>query len=115
NIFNKADESPTVRAQALEGLGIQQPTKRHGLWNKVESAIKNGLVDKSVEVRFWACYAAGQLRMRAALPQLHELASKDTSIYPNWWRVSEEAADAIEWIHGRGTPDRTHISNQTNN
>src|SRR5437763_12478998 len=50
NAFDEIEESPSVRAQALEGFGIHQPTKRHHLWKKVEAAIKKGLADKSVEV-----------------------------------------------------------------
>jgi len=76
------------------------------LWSRVEAAILRGLDDQSVEVRFWACYAAGTLRVEAALPKLQKLANIDSEVCPNWWRVSEEATDAIEWIHGRETPSR---------
>jgi hypothetical protein len=107
---NNADESPVVRAQALEGFGVQGLTKRHKLWPLVEKAILDGLADAAVEVRFWACYAAGTLRVRAALPKLRMLAHDDDAVCPQWWRVSEEAADAIEWIFGRETPTRTHLS-----
>jgi HEAT repeat protein len=108
--FNKAEEYPTVRAQALEGFGLHRPTKRNRLWSRVEAAILRGLIDESVEIRFWACYAAGTLRVKTALPTLRRLATTDVEICPNWWRVSEEAADAIEWIHGRETPPRLRIS-----
>ena len=30
--FDKVEESPRVRAQALEGFGLQRPTKRNRLW-----------------------------------------------------------------------------------
>jgi HEAT repeat protein len=106
NIFNDVNENPSVRGQALEGLGIHGPTKRHRLWQDVEKAILDGLKDEAVEVRFWACYAAGTLEMKSALPQLGELSNNDSSVYPKWWRVSEEATDAIEWIHGRDTETR---------
>lgn len=106
NIVNRVDENPALRGQALEGLGIQRPTKRHKLWPDVELAILNGLNDRRVEVRFWACYAAGTLQMKSALPRLQELAHNDLALCSNWWRVSEEAADAIEWIHGRATEIR---------
>lgn len=106
NIFNDANENPSVRGQALEGLGIQRPTVRHKLWSEVERAVLDGLKSDAVEVRFWACYAAGTLRMKSALPQLQELAQNDPMICPAWWRVSDEATDAIEWIHGRNTETR---------
>ena len=111
--FDKVVESPSVRAQALEGFGLQHPTKRNRLWNRVETAILSGLSDKSAEVRFWACYAAGTLQVKFALPKLRELAENDFEVCPNWWRVSEEATDAIEWIHGRRTPSRLPMSRRS--
>ena len=108
-IIDDGGEHPAVRAQALEGLGVQMPTRRHKSWAEVERAILSGLSDKAVEVRFWACYAAGTLRMRRALPRLAEMARGDAAICPRWWRVSEEAADAVEWIHGRVTEARSPL------
>ena len=110
HIFNDTNENPSVRGQALEGLGIQRPTPRHKLWRDIERSVLDGLKSDAVEVRFWACYAAGTLRMKSALPQLQELAQNDPTIYPKWWRVSEEAVDAIEWIHGRNTETRVPIA-----
>ena len=66
--FNKAEEYPSVRGQALEGFGLHRPMKRNRLWSRVEAAILRGLVDKSVEIRFWACYAAGELRIKRHYP-----------------------------------------------
>ena len=111
--FDKVEETSSVRAQALEGFGLQHPTKRNRLWSRVETAILHGLSDKSAEVRFWACYAAGTLQVKSALPKLRELAENDVEVCPNWWRVSEEAADAIEWIHGRETPSRLPMSRRS--
>jgi HEAT repeat protein len=110
NICNDANENPFVRAYALEGLGMQRPTKRHKLWLEVEKAILCGLLDEAVEVRFWACYAAGTLRMKSALPRLRELSRHDSAVCPNWWLISEEATDAIEWVGGRTTQSRLPIS-----
>jgi hypothetical protein len=110
--FDKVGESPTVRAQALEGFGLQRPTKRNRLWTRVEAAILRGLADESSEVRFWACYAAGTLQVKSALSKLQELADTDSEICPRWWRVSEEAADAIEWIHGRETASRLPMTSR---
>ena len=109
HIINDEGEYPAVRAQALEGLGVQMPTERYKLWAEVERAVLRGLTDKAVEVRFWACYAAGTLRMKSARPLLARLARSDSAVCPGWWRVSEEAADAIEWIHGRETEARSPL------
>jgi len=50
--------------------------------------------------------------MKSALPQLQQLVTDDSGIYPSWWRVSEEAADAIEWIYGRRTEVRMRMNVQ---
>ena len=113
NIIDDESEYPAVRAQALEGLGVQMPTERRKLWAEVERAVLRGLTDEAVEVRFWAYYAAGTLRIRRALPRLAEMARSDSVVCPGWWRVSEEAADAVEWIHGRETESRLPTSDST--
>src|SRR5215211_5488681 len=88
NVFNNVNENPRLRGLALEGMGLQRPTKRCKLWHKIEAAVLQGLNHKAVDVRFWACYAAGTLRMKSALPKLREVAGNDSEICPNWWRVS---------------------------
>jgi len=110
--FDKLEESSAVRAQALEGFNLQSPSKRNRLWSRVEAAVVRGLEDESPEVRFWACYAAGMLPVKVALPKLCELAQNDSAVCLGWWRVSEEAADAIEGMHGRDTPPRVPMSRQ---
>ncbi len=113
NIVNNAHENSAVRGQALEGLGVQKSGPRGKLWRDIERTILTSLKNPSVEVRFWACYAAGSLRMKSALPQLREFAENDSAIYPRWWRVSEEAADAIEWVFGRATDVRMRANAQS--
>jgi len=115
SIADDAGEYPAVRGQAFEGLGIQRSTQRHKLWRDIERVILAGLRDREVEVRFWACYAAGSLRMKSALPELQGITENDSAMYPNWWRVSEEAADAIEWIFGRSTEARMRVYAQNEN
>ena len=104
--FSKPGEHEEVRAQALEGFALQTPKRGTVLWLRVKKAILAALDEDSVEIRFWACYAAGNTRLPSALPLLRELAENDTRIYRGWWRVSEEAADAIEWVYGRPTEPR---------
>ncbi len=111
-LFDDVNENPSVRAQAIEGIGLQGVTERFKSWSEVERAVLQGLDDKAVEVRFWSCYAAGVLKVKAALPQLRQLAKNDLIVCPKWWRVSEEATDAIEWIFGRETESRLPSSNQ---
>lgn len=103
--FNKPGEDAKVRAQVLEGFANQQATNKHRLWSRIEAATLAGLSDESVEVRFWACFAAGQLKMKAALPKLQEIKENDKSLASMWY-VAEEAEDAIDWIHGRDTESR---------
>ncbi len=106
------DESPKVRAQALETLGMSSTASKsnHKLRAKAEKAVIDALANEHAEVRFWACYAAGQLKMENAFPKLRELVANDTEDWGQWWLVSEEAADAIDWIHGRETEPRISIS-----
>lgn len=98
------DAAPNVRAQALETLGMSSraESERYKLRERIERSVVAALFDDTHEVRFWACYAAGQLKIRRALPRLRELAETDTADWGQWWYVSEEAEDAIDWINGRG-------------
>jgi HEAT repeats len=102
------DESEKVRSQALETLGMSSSAKKSGyiLRKKVEKVVIQALSDNSSEVRFWACYAARQLKIEKALPKLQHLVETDNKDWGQWWYVSEEAEDAIEWIHGRHTEAR---------
>lgn len=104
----QTDESPKVRAQTLETIGMSWTAqlKNYRLRNRIEKCVVDALSDEADEVRFWACYAAGQLKMKTALGKLSELVENDDSYLEFWWRVSEEAADAIEWINGRDTEAR---------
>ncbi len=113
------DESPKVRAQTLETLGMSLTARKsnHKLHAKAEKSVINALLNEHAEVRFWACYAAGQSKMKNALPKLRELVLNDTEDWGHWWLISEEAADAIDWIHGLETEPRTPIAqrNETKN
>lgn len=119
-VFNNRGEANAVRAQTLEGFALINPPKKHPLWREVEKAVLSGLKDESVEVRFWACYAAGNIGsyrnfgIKSALPILEELAKNDKTLLKHWWYVAEEATDAIKAIKGvRGKP-RTLINERKN-
>ncbi len=111
--FNNLSQPESLRAQSLEGFVLQEPKRRTKLWLRIENAILSALSEESVEIRFWACYAAGNIKLKSALPRLKELAEQDTRIYPSWWRVSEEAEDAIEWIYGREGKERIPMPVET--
>ncbi len=100
-----------IRGCAAEGLGmLPMPNKQ--LWQESEKVLLESLKDPSPVVRFWSCYAVGQKRIKKAIPILEVLKRSDTDICPGWWYVSEEAEDAIEWIHGRDGKDRIPVKDR---
>ena len=106
------DESAKVRAQALETIGMSSAARseKNRLRKRIEKCIIDALSHETHEVRFWACYAAGQLKIKNALPKLRELAANDTEDWGQWWYVSEEANDAIDWINNRDTEARIPVA-----
>jgi len=112
NTLVAVDLPESVRGQAAEGIGEHKPRKNHKLRQKAEGAIIASLQDESPEIRFWSCFAAGKLKLREALPILHQIKDKDKSVNPGWWYVSEEAEDAIEWIHGRAGKNRIPLESR---
>ena len=106
NILASTQNHEQVRGQAAEGIGIIWPSNRNRLRKTAEDVLIKSLKDSSPTVRFWSCYAAGQIKLKKALPILNELKTNDHEVCPDWWYVSEEAEDAIESIHGRNGKDR---------
>lgn len=100
-------ELPNVRAQTAESLGniIGRSDRRARPYRQAQRALTLALEDTAPEVRFWAAFALGEMRSRAALPKLRELASTDAAICPRWWAIKDEAADAIECILTGSWPD----------
>lgn len=104
-------QSPAVvRGQALEGLaylfsmplGLRRRRNR-----KTVSALMALLGDAEAPVRFWAIFALGQGRVRAALPRLETIAaSDDDGVVPDLWSVREEASDAATYLKTGEWPDR---------
>jgi len=94
------NEDPRVRGLAAEAL------TEAGERRAVPSLIAV-LGDPSVEVRFWAAFALGQLGDPAALRALERLAETDDAELPGWRSVKDEAADAIERIrqHAANCPE----------
>jgi HEAT repeat protein len=106
DLLSSSDNHELVRGQAAEGIGIINPPKDHRSRKKAEEILIMGLRDLSPTVRFWSCYAAGQIKLKKAIPLLEELKRNDHSVCPGWWYISEEAEDAIEWICGRNGKER---------
>lgn len=102
-----------VRGQAAEGIGIIKPSRKFKLRIDAETVLLKSLNDPSPIVRFWSCYAVGELKMKDSLPLLEELQVKDSSICPGWWYVSEEAEDAIAKINNREWKDRIPVNQRT--
>ncbi len=87
------NEDPRVRGQAAEALGDIRDTR------SIVPLIA-ALKDASVEVRFWAIFALGQLGDAQVIPELERLVATDESILPNWGTIKDEAVAAIQNIRG---------------
>ena len=101
------DEAPAIRAQAAESLvgqlyGEDQRTRR---FQRGRQSLLRTLDHPAPEIRFWAIYTLGQVGCRAALPKLRLLAETDTAVCPGWWKVQDEARDAIQCIVTGSWPD----------
>lgn len=99
-----------VRGRAAEGIGLIKPSRRFKCRVRAEEILLKSLNDYSPTVRFWSCYAVGELKMKSALPILNELHSNDVSLCPGWWYISQEAEDAIAKINDREWKDRIPIN-----
>ncbi len=110
DILNKSQNHERVRGQAAEGIGIIKPSRKYKMRMEAEKVLLKSLNDPSPTVRFWSCYAVGELKMKSALSILKELQDKDDDICLGWWYVSEEAEDAIARINDREWKDRIPIS-----
>ena len=112
NLLATSDIHEDVRGQAAEGIGIIKPSGKNKHRQLAETTLLKSLGDASPVVRFWSCYAVGQIKMKKALPILHELKANDHEVCPGWWYISEEAEDAIEWINGRDGKDRIPVKDR---
>lgn len=110
-IVQKTGLPASVRAQAAEGLAnlLDLADRRTRSYKRAQSVLLSALHDPSPEMRFWACFALGNMRSTAALPELKRIVEEDEAKCPNWWLVKDEAADAIASISGKFRPDRERI------
>jgi HEAT repeat protein len=107
-IFERAELHPSIRAQAAEGLGntLGYSDGRRTLFRRAAKSLIASLSSESPELRFWCCFALGQMHVHQAIPALKRVAAEDSDFCPGWWLVSEEASDALLWIAGKRGPDR---------
>jgi len=102
-----SSQPPAVRAQAVEGLGNVLETLPRRSWQRGSAIAVRALLDHpDARVRFWACYAAGAMRLRGALRRLKTLADSDHRLCPGMWKVSEEAQDVITFFTSGVWPER---------
>lgn len=86
------NEDPIVRGMAAEALINFRNS------STIPSLIAS-LSDEASEVCFWAAFALGQLSAKEALPELKRLAETDHTEGSDWYKVSQEATDAIRIIN----------------
>jgi len=110
DILSAFQNHERIRGQAAEGIGLIKPSRKFKLRIEAERILLKSLKDPSPTVRFWSCYAVGELKMKNAVPILQELQEKDNGICPGWWYVSEEAEDAVAKIYNRKWKDRTPVN-----
>lgn len=94
SVLSNERESPKVRGQAAEALANRGD-------HQALFPLQTALDDASVEVRFWAVFALGQLGDPYALTALERVAATDQAVLPGWWSISKEARDAIQQIQER--------------
>lgn len=111
DLVSSSENHELVRGQAAEGIGIMALSNNR-LREAVENTLLKSLKDPSPVVRFWSCYAVGRIGLKKAIEVLEEIKTNDTEICPNWWYVSEEAEDAIEWINGREGKNRIPVKDR---
>ena len=96
-----------VRGQAAEGLACLGTYLRRNSqsFRQAETTLLSNLDSSSPIVRFWCCFALGQMRSKRAMSRLQSLRREDHEVCPGWWKVSEEASDALHSIRTGYWPD----------
>lgn len=104
-----------VRGMAAEALGMMFgcAAARKRAWRAAEGALLAALDDPVATVRFWSCYALGEMRSVRAVAALGRLRDGDEGCAPGWWYVHEEAADALARIAGRPGEERVPVHLRT--
>lgn len=90
-LLGNEEVPPEVRGDAAEALANIGDRKAIPLLIKVS-------YDRSPIVRFWACYALGQMPDRRSLPRLEQIAEYDDGEIEHFGSVKAEAKDAMIYI-----------------
>jgi len=106
-LVSDTSEHPVIRGQAAEGIAILlgSTDRRRKAWRRSVDALLPCLDDSSGEVRFWAMFALGVLKVKQALPRLRRLAKSDRYTGSMGWPNCEEAKDAIGGIETGNRPE----------
>lgn len=101
-------ESPVVRGQAAEGIGVAVSGRLLSAEqiSRITDALAAGLRDPSPEVRFWCLYAVGQARLVSLRGEVERLRDSDENMCPYMWRVCDEASDVLTFFDTGVWPDR---------
>lgn len=94
NTLRDRDEEPKVRGMAAEALAVLCD-------KRAVRPLIAALRDESVDVRFWATFALGELASTLALPELERIALTDDRVLPGWWAIKLEASNAVNAIRSR--------------
>jgi HEAT repeat protein len=107
-VLEDAAEAANIRGQAAEGIGnvlnggLADSPGARSLRARAIPALRQGLADPAVEVRFWCTYALGTMKATEAREELERMATGDEALCPSMWRVCHEARDALTfWETGR--------------
>lgn len=90
-ILNNKNEDPGLRGSAAEALADIGDTRA------IDPLI-DALHDESVEVRFWAVFALGEIGDTSALSALRQIEETDTGFLEGWRSIKEEAGESIKQI-----------------
>ena len=90
-----------VRGECLESLAhcAAWYRPRTKLDRKVHGVVLGCLRDQHPNVRFWACFAADQMKLLSAKSSLRDLLG-DQGLGCMGWTVDYEAREALKAIHG---------------
>lgn len=114
-VLTNEQELPRVRGQAAEGIHnmFDAADRRKRRFRKAKETLLEVIEFDDPDVRFWCCFALGGMKDPAVLPVLRRIARTDKRMCPGWWRVCDEAKDAIATIEGRRSPLRKCIPEET--
>jgi hypothetical protein len=96
-----------INAQAAEisRKVLLRVGRRHEEFRYAVESLTCALRQEAPQVRFFAAFVLGSLRVKSALSQLRELARTDRRQIEGWWTVATQAQDAIAHIETGAWPE----------